>query len=287
MDYRFKTRNHTFTLRVSDEYKPVHMRTFTIGGPTNRCLEASLIMPDANPLFSDKKHICNIAQIDSLASCLIDQDPDKPQEDVSMGAELMYGFINILKVNYTHITQLALQDASYLPCNRATSDTLDLLSYNIALYGKTWYEMKFGAHLENPVRQTKYEDSIRYYMSPQAKRETSWDSFYADIILRNKYAKDEIVPNENVYRDIFLTSETWPICITRMKNRIDKTNRCKFFKGWLESLIEKYVTMERRWIIDIDVNPVLGNVLNTRTARPMGPRVTRRNRSRNRRRRRS
>lgn len=241
------------------------MRIFTIGSPDAYCLEATLFMPDVDSRFTDL-HICDIAKLDSLSSCLL----DKPgSEDISFGAELLYGFINIIKSNYPHITQLSLQDASYLPCNRKADDTLDLLSYNIALYGKTWYEMKFGAHIKTALRQSAYQKGVRNYMSKEAKSCCNWDTFYASIVKANKFTKDVIVANEALYETIFKTSPTWPQCITLMRDEIKKEDRCKFFKGWLETLVFSYVPNERQWIIDIVNNDTMKNVLNTTSARPI------------------
>ena len=95
MDYELKTEHFKFKLHVEDNHKPLHMRIFTIGSPDAYCLEATLFMPDVDSRFTDL-HICDIAKLDSLSSCLLDEPGS---EDISFGAELLYGFINIIKSN--------------------------------------------------------------------------------------------------------------------------------------------------------------------------------------------
>ena len=265
MEYDLKTPHFRFNLQVVDDFKPTHMRRFTIGDKGNYCLEATLLMPDADERFSDVLSVCDIARLDSLSSCLI----EPTSEDVSFGTELLYGFIAILKANYPHITRLSLFDASFLPCNRKTDDTLDLLSYNIGLYGQTWYEMKFGARLPTTEKQTAYEKGVGKYREPEAKHTTTWDQWLIRVSKTNEFAKTRILSNESLYKDLFETSDTWPICFNRMNKTLKRTERCRFFKGWLESIVYSFVPNERQWMIDITTNSVLGNVLETPCKKPI------------------
>ena len=54
-----------------------------------------------------------------------------------------------------------------------------------------------------------------------------------------------------------------------MRDEIKKEDHCKFFKGWLETLVFSYVPNERQWIIDIVDNDTMKNVLNATSARPI------------------
>lgn len=207
------TPHYKFVLKVSDIAYPVHIRRFEIG----TCFEASLIM-------SADSHICTVTKLD------IAFDPND-----SYGTELMLGFISTLKANYPHITHMALRDTTYI------GDRLDLLAYNIALYGKSWYEMVLGAYAD-------YTDAIAVYMSPAAKREWTWTKFWTIIAGTNRFADEKIRENVDMFKRIFDESATWPECIIQMKNVVGD---CKFFKTWLEKFIYSYVPEKRDWVINI------------------------------------
>lgn len=276
MGYLVKTPNYKFKLRVDDIYSPIHIRRFTIGDEKGLCLEASLFMPDVDKRFAHDIHVCNISQLDALESCLL----EKHDSDAKIGQEILYAFINILKANYNHITHITLRDSSYIPCNRFAGDTLDLLSYNIAIYGKTWYEMILGAYIKDSREYARYKEGIAAYTSILAKQSKSWESFYADIVKTNIYACEKISMNESLFKRIFEESRTWPECIEAMKNHVSKEEKCKFFKSWLERLIYLYVPEKRDWMIDITINDRLKNVLNISQVRPMRPRnATRKHRT--------
>jgi hypothetical protein len=265
MDYIIKTEHYTFKLHVEDVYSPIHMRRFTIGDDKGLCLEASLLMPDVDERFAADIHICNIAQIHALGTCIL----EPAESDANIGQEILYAFINIINANYNHITHITLRDASYIPCNRTIGETLDLLSYNIAIYGKSWYEMKLGAYIDNQEEYVRYKEGLAQYTSIDVKRAVQWESFYANIAKANIFAAKTIGNNINLFRNIFETAKTWPECIETMKKHISKENKCKFFKSWLEKFIYSYVPEKRDWILSIEKNSVLKNVLNMSSAHPM------------------
>jgi hypothetical protein len=96
-----------------------------------------------------------------------------------------------------------------------------------------------------------------------------WESFYANIAKANIFAAKTIGDNINLFRNIFESAKTWPECIETMKKHISKEDKCKFFKSWLEKFIYSYVPEKRDWILSIEKNSVLKNVLNMSSARPM------------------
>lgn len=274
--FAMTTPHYKFRLKVSDIDDPVHIRRFDIGDAKGICLEASLIMPDADERFAIDAHICTVSKLDTLDSCLLEPS----DSETSLGTELILGFISILKANYPHITQLSLRDSSFIPCDRSLGETLDLLTYSIALYGKTWYEQVLGAHVQNAAEFRRYRDAIAVYMSPAAKRDWVWEQFWAMIAGKNRFANEKIRENVDGFKRIFDEATTWPECIKRMKNAVEKSDKCKFFKTWLEQFIYSHVPEKRDWVVDIERNTILTNVLNTRSQRPMRARTSTRKRKR-------
>lgn len=269
MDYQLKTQHYTFVLHIEDNYAPIHKRKFTIGDQKGLCLDASVFMPDVDDRFHDLLDTCTIHQLDALEECLLDTDS---ASNTSIGVEIMYAFINLLKANHPYVKRITFRDASYIPCNRIMGDTLDLLTYNMALYGKTWYEMRMGAHIEPLKKQNKYEQEISYYMSPEAKQDISWDKLWKIIITKNDFATKTILGDEAKFKHIFDSSKSLPKCMRRMKDLIEPIDKCKFFKGWVEEFMRSFVYIERDWVIDIVSNHTLKNVLNTSRSRPMSTR---------------
>ena len=267
MYYNVKTQNFTFVLKVQDFPTPVPKRMFFVGDSKGPCLEASVFMPNANPVF--KPHECILHQIDVLKECVLQGDVEK----ASFGTELLYAFINILKSNCPHITQIALTDSSNIPCIRH-KDMLDLLSYNIALYGKSWYEMKAGALLSSPAKQSIYETEILNYINPNTKNKFAFDDLFRVVIQHNRFATAHIENNKPHYMKMYESTNTFPEFFKTLKSEIDKQDICKFFKEWMFVWVKQFVHIERDWVIPILINDTLGNILNTSKQRP-APRYTR------------
>lgn len=82
---------------------------------------------------------------------------DEIYETYSSNIELLNGFLNYIKKTYPYIKDLKLIDSTFIPCNN--NDTLDLLTYYIALYGKTWYEDKYNAYSKD--NYDKYKEQIK------------------------------------------------------------------------------------------------------------------------------
>ena len=173
MQFEVKTPHFKYILSIKESFTP-HQYTFFVGDKTNKCLEAIMMMPDVEDRFKDEIKTVQLTRIDALDACILSE---QDSEDESFGTELLYSFINILKANYSYVKYLRLYDVSYIPCNRDLNQTLDLLTYDIALYGKSWYEMKAGAHLETPKLNKKYEDEIKIWMSDIIKKKYTFDKW--------------------------------------------------------------------------------------------------------------
>lgn len=245
------------------------MHSLIVGNKDEPCLDALIYMPDVIEAFNP--HICILNRIDTHSYCVIKDNID--QKD-SLGIELLYAFISIIKANYPYVKAISLRDASNIPCDRQSNDTLDLLSYNIALYGKSWYEINAGAVLSNKRILDRYNKQIINYMSPSTKKNIPFSNIISIVrTSRNNYALNYINEHFNTYKNMFDTSESFPEFFNKMKTTIEARNKCKFFKDWLEIFVKEYITLERDWIIPIDSNEIIKNVLNVRNKKPMTKRA--------------
>ena len=53
------------------------------------------------------------------------------------------------------------------------------------------------------------------------------------------------------FEEIFKKSETLPDFFKEINKRIKRSHRCRFFKDWLESFINLYIHIERKWYFDL------------------------------------
>ncbi len=264
--YYVKTPHFSYVLHTEPIKSVLNGILLYVGNKENPCLEATVYFPGGDDRLNYLTDEALLSKIDAIEQCALDYDNDE-----SFGSELLFSFINMVKANYKHIKRIRLHDASYIPCNRATGDTLDLLTYSIALYGKTWYESKTGAYpVGNEKVRKLYEESINHFISPELKQITPFAKIYHDVGAH--YARKIIDGSLSTYENMYNSSKTFPEFFKALSKTIPKHDKCKFFKGWLELFVGNYVSFPRDWIIDIESNPVLGNVLNVSQARPMSPR---------------
>jgi hypothetical protein len=272
LPYIVKTPNFKYALTIQEILTPIHKLKFFVGNERTPCLEASVFMEDVDERFQHLVSEAAFHTIDALKECAL----ENPETDVpSFGVELLYSFINMLKANHPYVKTLTLQDYSYIPCNREDGNTLDLLTYNIALYGKTWYELKAGATLESQIHQAQYEDEIKKYQRLTPHTDMPFDTFIVNITRKNDYAISKLYPALTSLKEKYNDSKSYPDFFKYLNETyVTKQDTCKFYKDWLEEFIDSKVVVRRSWKINIETNSVLGDVLNTSSKRPMPARRT-------------
>jgi hypothetical protein len=140
-----------------------------------------------------------------------------------------------------------------MPCNRALDDTLDMLTYSVALYGKTWYEIKVHAYLSDPAKQTQYNEEVARYMSTKFKKSFNADAFLIEKmkLSPNMYIQNELRKRYDEIKSLFIKAETFPQFFKSLRDTISETQKCKFFKDWLQSFISEHITIHRTWQYDV------------------------------------
>lgn len=246
-----QTPHYSFDLKIKEKWDPYHKFIILVGNNKYPCLEANIIMPDINERMKTfaMVDVVKINQIDALMECSRESITNEYMEKHSFGEELMLFLIDYIRTTFPHVKKLSLNDSSYIPCNRASGDTLDLLTYSIALYGKTWYEKKFGAYLKNKER---YKSDIIKYMGKDFKNNTKLDDILILITKNNNFAEDIIYKNIDIYNEIYDKSETLPEFFIKISKNIARKDKCRFFKTWLEEFIKKNIFVEKEWFINLD-----------------------------------
>jgi hypothetical protein len=158
-----------------------------------------------------------------------------------------------IRTSFSFVHYLKLHDTSYIPCD-GDHDTLDLLFYNIALHKKTWYEQSFNAYFIPHDDYIKYKCAIEKYASPETKESYSWERFYTKVFSTiNAYAKSILRTHNDEIELMYESAKTFPDFFIALSNFIPRTDKCKFFKDWLEMFLkdDMKIKNERTWYIDL------------------------------------
>jgi len=247
---QIQTSHFTFNLSTTNNHARGiwYSQYLQVGDTKKPCLSLTIHTSDAEALFGPTIiKTARLSKIEALYTCVLD---DKHTFDkYSFGKELLSWVVQYIKGNFKHVEYLQLDDESYIPCNRESNETLDLLTYSIALYGKTWYELHFNAIISDKNLYNTYLSQVETYKSNATKSEILWDRFFLQYVTL-PYAKDIITANEEYYKNMYDTSLNFPEFFRKVKDGIGE-NKCKFFKGWLQEFISSHININRRWTIPI------------------------------------
>jgi hypothetical protein len=241
-----KTEHYEFEIKVSErKYGDIVIsKYFHLGSNENPCLSFILYTKEAQEILGkDIIYTANLMNIERLKECIINDISDDFFDTYSSNIELLNAFIEYIKLNYPYIKNIKLNDSSYIPCR--TDDTLDLLSYSIALYGKTWYEIKYNAYIKN---DKKYLEQTKKYVSKKFKSSIDWNDFYNKFVI---LANDTIYNKMKDYKELYEKSHTFPDFFKHIQKNLQKKDKCKFFKTWLEEFIKKHIDIHREWYIPL------------------------------------
>jgi hypothetical protein len=231
---------------------------FLVGDSTDPCLSMSIQTEESGNVFGKKfTETAHLMNIKNLRDCLYDEVPDEIYETASFGRELLDSVIEYTRINYPYVKRFKLSDKSYIPCG--DNDTNDLLTYSIALYGKTWYEMKYNAYMEPPGLFSIYRTEVGKYCSKETKSKITWEVFMNKYILLGlPFVIDKIGNNYAHYETMFNSSDTFPAFFVKLNKEVEKKDKCIFFKFWLEQFIASQIRIHREWFINLHKSRQIG-----------------------------
>ena len=163
---------------------------------------------------------------------------------------MLDAIIFFINLNFESIKTMKLDDASYIPCRRESGDTLDLLTYSIALYKKTWYEGQLDAYILPKEKHDNYRRQVEDYASKDTKNKFTLDDICKGM-KSDTFAANMIETNKEMYEKMYEESETLPEFFQRLSKTIKREEKCKFFKEWLEEFIKKRISITFHWNFDI------------------------------------
>ena len=167
-----------------------------------------------------------------LYNCVIDYSLNTKAKD------LLESTIQYLK-KFPHIKSLKLHDSSYHDYKGAINNQLDLLSYSIAIYGRTWYEIHANAFSDNYER---YRNEVEVYMSAKM---SEWFVFFTTNIIG--YSFDIVLKDEAIYEAMYNSSNTYPEFFQKLTNYRDPI----FFRWWVNNFISSFINIPRYWYIPL------------------------------------
>lgn len=244
-----KTANYEYELHFAlkasrNGYTSAHMY---VGDPKNPCLSISLNLMDSlanNRFDASEFSIAYLNKIKSMKECIL----SGTDSTSSFAKEIMHDAFHVLRMNYPHIHHIKLTDSSFIPCGE--NDTLDLLHYSVALYGKTWYELNYDAYFVPRDAFIEYKCKVYEYSKKETK--PKWTEFIRLIYTSlNPFARDYFDENTITIKDMYELSTTYPEFFRKLSDSVPRPDKCTFFRGWLESFIETFVIIPRTWYIDL------------------------------------
>jgi hypothetical protein len=246
--------NFPMTYKISETPPMVH---FHVGDKMKPCLEFSVMLQDAPEYLQKNIDTVYLGKVDSLIECVTNDINSDYMEKYSLGKELINVVIKTMKTHFPYVKKIELIDPSYIPCNRAHNESLDLLTYSIALYGETWYEKTFGAQ---PVYGYEdYRKKVEKYKSSEFKKQIKFETILSIIAkTNNMYALNLIYSNLEYYQTLYNNYETLPQFFKKLSKIVDKKDKCKLFKSWLEYFMNDILfhgrIVDQKWIIYISQN---------------------------------
>jgi hypothetical protein len=250
---KFKTPHYSYQMIIKQTKISHRSYNFLVGNKETPCLEGTIILENItnNERYNRYEYTATLNNIDALTECSLDDISTDYQNTYSFGKELLDSLIFFINSQFPKIKTVKLTDMSIIPCNRKENHTLDLLSYSIALYGKTWYEKVANAYILPKDKYEKYRNQIQIYMDKNTKSDITFDLFYNTMLFKNHYTQAVITEHYDQYKNLYETSSTFPEFFIKINNIINREDKCKFFKTWLYDFIASQIIIEREWYIDL------------------------------------
>lgn len=253
--FHFTTPHYEFELRVSEQKTGMHTFHFMTGNEKQPCIEGFVTLENRtkNERMNTMQYTAKLMKIEALQECSLRDINENYMERYSFGKEAVESILFFIHSQFEMITSITLNDTSYIPCIRGSTldNTLDLLTYSIALRGKTWYEDKLNAYLSPKHKHDTYRSQVDVYTSPDTKNNYTWIELYSMMMRGNIYTQQMTEQHYAYFEKTFIESKTLPEFFRGISHVIPRESKCRFFKVWLEDLIRKYITIEREWTIDL------------------------------------
>jgi hypothetical protein len=226
-----------------------------VGDLAKPCLSLSIPLEDSIDMYrysgKDAISVASLNQIENIRDCILNAVDDETQQTYSFTKEMFQDVINIVRDNYPHIYHIKLVDTSSIHCN--DDNTIELMYYYIIIHQESWYETMFQAYFLPKKKYISYRCSVEKYGSEDTKKSISWKDFYTSYLLStNDFAKPIIHENLDKIKEMYESSLTLPLFFKKLSRLIPRKDKCKFFKGWIISFLERFdISPLKTWFINL------------------------------------
>jgi len=234
-----QTPHYNFEMKMTKKEELFYY--FSVGDDKMPSLEGSILLDDT----------VDLTTIDALQDSSVEDINKGYLNTHTFGKEVLDAVIFLINSQFPSIKTIILNDRSYIPYRNNTADILDLLTYSIGLYKKTWYEEKLNAYILPKEMHEEYRRQVEEYASKDTKDKLPFFHIYHIIRMNNVFARDIIWSSMEIYEKMYEESESLPEFFQKLSNTIKVEEKCKFFKGWLPQLIHSKITLTREWHFDI------------------------------------
>lgn len=208
--YKLHYKNNVFYAQVDDDESDGTI-TLRVGGSKIFCVTVHIFTKEKYAYLQDLFH-------DAL--CTLEGALEK-----SIGTiHLVEAAVAFCKMKYPYITHIELTDQSIIRCNER-GKVLPLPEVYMLLYGYTWYENKFNAHVHGlDSRMTKKLTKLRNLLA--SKPHMSFNKLWSSYLSLNfsKDSKDHIAEKysfANTWHDFFKSI---------------RENNCVYWFDWVRNL---------------------------------------------------
>ena len=245
----FKNENHTFKAVITPDSYGYSIK---FGGSYEKCITISITIVDGVPQYG------NISHIQSEQECTLDTLLLHEETTNFVKACLQF-----CSMKFPGLKRFIFDDMSNIECGVSPSEKpprrlgkpFSLAPLYIAINGKTWYEMKFGAKMENPETYKKYQESMELLSKPK-------DMEFSKFKQINKLSPEQ----EALLEPLYSAALTW----TDFFKSIPRIQRCLAMYNWLPTFITRSLAIKfqnNNWYIDIDMMDTIPvEILGSRSA---------------------
>jgi len=242
-----QTPHYNFEMKITKKEELYYY--FTVGDGYIPSIEGSINLE--NKSSKSLYNTAHLSRIHVIERCSEEDINQGYLNSHSIGKEMLDALIFLINSQFPSIKTLELSDTTYLPYKSDTYNSLDLLTYSIGLYKKTWYEEKLNAYILPKEKHEEYRRQVEEYASKDTKNSIPFFDIYAVMVTSNPSAANIVYPNMEMYENMYEESETLPEFFQRLSKTIKREEKCNFFKEWLEKFIYKNISVTNAWNIDI------------------------------------
>ena len=245
----FKNENHTFKAVITPDSYGYSIK---FGGSYEKCITISITIVDGIPQYG------NISHIQSEQECTLDTLLLHEETTNFVKACLQF-----CSMKFPGLKRFIFDDMSNIECGISPSEKpprrlgkpFSLAPLYIAINGRTWYEMKFGAKMENPETYKKYHESIEILSKPK-------DMEFSKFKQINKLSPEQ----EAILEPLYSAALSW----SDFFKSIPRIQRCLAMYNWLPTFITRTLAIKfqnNNWYIDIDIlDTIPVEILGSRSA---------------------